>query len=202
MRLPRHATGMRIGLLGGSFNPPHEGHRLISQIALKRLRLDAVWWLVTPGNPLKDNAGLPPLADRMSAARKLADDPRICITDIEAGIGTHYTCDTLAWLRAHAGGTRFVWLMGADNLASFHRWKNWRDIARLAPIAVIDRPQSTLRAVHSPAGAWLAPHRVDETDGPLLAGLTPPAFMFLHGPRSNLSSTALRRAAATPPEKS
>ena len=196
VRLPRHASGMRIGLLGGTFNPPHEGHRLISLIALKRLRLDAVWWLVTPGNPLKDNSGLPPLAERMAASRAMAADPRIIVSDLEAGVGTHYTCDTLAWLKRHCAGVRFVWLMGADNLASFDRWQHWRDIAALVPIAVIDRPGSTLKAVHSPAGAWLSRHRIDESDSKLLAGAKPPRFVFIHAKRSDLSSTELRNKRA------
>ena len=193
-RLPRHARGMRIGLFGGSFNPPHEGHRLASLTALQRLGLDAVWWVVTPGNPLKENSGLPPLAERISAAQALARHPRIFVTGFEAAIGTRYTHDTLAWLVRRCPGVRFVWIMGADNLAGFHRWQRWREIAALAPIAVIDRPGSTLRAANSRAGRWLAPWRVDETDGLMLARKKAPAFIFLHGPRSILSSTLLRSA--------
>jgi len=131
---------MRIGLFGGTFNPPHEGHRLASLIALKRLKLDAVWWLVTPGNPLKENAGLPPLHERIEAARALADHPRIIVTGLEAQIGTRYTFDTIDHLTRRCAGVRFAWIMGADNLASFHRWQRWREIAALTPIAVIDRP--------------------------------------------------------------
>ena len=187
---------MCIGLLGGTFNPPHEGHQLVSRTALRRLRLDAVWWLVTPGNPLKNNSGLPPLDDRMAACRRLADDPRIFVTDLEDAIGTRYTHDTLSWLMQRCAGVNFVWLMGADNLAGFHRWQRWRDIARLVPIAVIDRPASTLKAAHSPAALWLAPHRVDETDAALLPDRQAPAFAFLHGPRSAQSSTALRARGA------
>lgn len=195
--LPRHAPGMRIGLFGGSFNPPHEGHRLATMVALKRLRLDAVWWLVTPGNPLKDTSGLPSLEARMAAARKLANDPRIIVTGIEARIGTRYTYDTVRWVTQRCPGVRFVWMMGADNLAGFHRWQRWREIARLVPIAVVDRPRSTLRATHSRAAVWLAPRRLDETDASLLADAQAPAFVFLHGPRSDLSSTALRQAGKT-----
>ncbi|MHB2169505.1 nicotinate-nucleotide adenylyltransferase [Alsobacter sp. R-9] len=190
--LPPHGRGLRIGLLGGSFNPPHEGHLLLSRTALRRLRLDAVWWLVTPGNPLKDNAGLPSLAARMEAARRLATDRRIVVTGFEAAIGTRYTFDTVRYLTRRCPGVRFVWLMGADNLASFHRWQRWRGIARLVPIAVIDRPGTTLRATRSRAAALLARDRVDETDAALLPLLPPPAWVFLHGPRSTLSSTALR----------
>jgi len=192
VRLPRHEAGQRIGLLGGSFNPPHAGHRLASLIALKRLRLDAVWWLVTPGNPLKETAGLPPLAQRIALARRVAAHPRIVVTGLEADIGRRYTFDTLAYLTRRASGARFVWLMGADNLRQFHRWRRWRDIAALAPIAVIDRPDPSLRAMSSPAGVWLARHRLPEQAAARLADAPPPAFAFLHGPRSSLSSTALR----------
>jgi nicotinate-nucleotide adenylyltransferase len=196
-RLPPHATGMRIGLFGGTFNPPHEGHRLVSLIALRRLGLDRIWWLVTPGNPLKENAGLPPLGLRMEACRRLARHPRIVVSGLEAEIGTRYTYDTIAFLRQRCAGVDFVWIMGADNLASFHRWQRWRDIANLVPIAVIDRPGSTLKASHSRAAIALSQYRFDESDGPMLAQAAPPAFMFLHGPRSDLSSTALRGAAAS-----
>ncbi|MFN3889926.1 MAG: nicotinate-nucleotide adenylyltransferase [Beijerinckiaceae bacterium] len=191
-RLPRHTPGMRIGLFGGTFNPPHMGHRLASVIALKRLKLDAVWWLVTPGNPLKENSGLPPLGLRMQAARKLADHPRIVVTGLEADIGTRFTYDTIEYLHRRCPGVRFVWIMGADNLRSFHRWQRWREITKLAPIAVIDRPQSTLKAAHSRAASYLAPWRLDEADGSLLAERGAPGFIFLHGPRSDLSSTELR----------
>lgn len=193
-RLPRHARGMRIGLFGGSFNPPHEGHRLASLVALRRLGLDCVWWLVTPGNPLKDNAALPSLPQRMAAAERVARHPNIVITGFEAQIGARHTFDTIAYLKQRCPGVRFVWIMGGDNLLGFHRWQHWREIARMVPIVVVDRPGSTLRAVHGRAAEILAPSRLDETDGRLLPGAPPPAFMFLHGPRSAQSSTALRGA--------
>src|SRR4051794_19297892 len=191
-RLPRHAPGMRIGLLGGSFNPPHAGHLLVSLTALKRMGLDLVWWLVTPGNPLKDNAGLPSLDQRIEAARDTATDPRVIVTGLEAEIGTRFTHDTIAYLVRRCPGVHFVWLMGADNLASFHRWQNWEGIARLVPLAVIDRPGATLKASRSPAAVRLAAYRLDETDAPLLPGHPTPAWIFLHGPRSTRSSTELR----------
>jgi len=197
VRLPGHAPGMRIGLFGGTFNPPHEGHRLVSTIALSRLGLDQIWWLVTPGNPLKENDGLPSMDARMQAAHALAAHPRIVVTGLEAQIDTRYTYDTIAWLTRRCPGVRFVWIMGADNLAGFHRWQRWRDIASLIPIAVIDRPGSTLKAINGPAGAWLAPHRMDETDGSLLAQARAPAFVFVHARRSDLSSTELRRKGKT-----
>ena len=172
VRLPSRVAGLRIGLFGGTFNPPHEGHRLASLIALTRLGLDRVWWIVTPGNPLKNNSGLPPLAERMAAARALANHPRIDVTGFEAEIGARYT----------------------DNLAGFHRWNNWRDIADMVPIAVIDRPASTLRATHGRAGQFLSGFRLREHEARGLADRPPPAFVFLHGPRSDLSSTGLRQA--------
>jgi nicotinate-nucleotide adenylyltransferase len=193
IRLPPHARGQRIGLYGGSFNPPHAGHLHVSLMALRRLRLDRVWWLVTPGNPLKELAGLPPLAERMAAARALARHPRITVTGFEAQIGARYTLDSLEYLVRRASGARFVWIMGADNLAQFDRWRGWRRIAELAPFAVIDRPGWTLRAARSKAALALSRCRIDETDAALLADLAPPAWVFLHGPRSALSSTVLRQ---------
>ncbi len=198
VRLPPHAPGMRIGLFGGTFNPPHEGHRLASLIALNRLKLDCVWWLVTPGNPLKANEGLPSQASRLHLAHAMAEHPRVVVTDLETAIGTRYTFETVAYLKARCRGVHFVWIMGADNLAGFHRWQRWRDIAGLVSIAVIDRPGSTLRALQTPGGAYLSRHRLDESDAGLLARASPPAFMFLHGPRSELSSTALRAGRAAP----
>src|SRR5262249_17936184 len=138
-KLPPHGPGMRVGLLGGSFNPPHDAHRAISLYAMKRLQLDRVWWIVSPGNPLKDTRELRPLDERIAECVRLADSPRIDVTGFEAVIGTKYTFDTLAWLKNEAPETLFVWLMGADNLKDFHRWKNWREIFMLMPIAVADR---------------------------------------------------------------
>ena len=185
---------MRIGLFGGSFNPPHEGHRLASLIALSRLDLDCIWWLVTPGNPLKANDGLPALDARMAAARAVANHPHIIVSDLEAAIGTRYTYDTISYLKARCPSVEFVWIMGADNLASFHRWQRWREIAGLVSIAVIDRPGATLKAMHGKGGEYLARRRIDESDGHVLAGLKKPGFIFLHGPRSDMSSTRLRAA--------
>ena len=195
-KLPRHGRGMRIGLFGGSFNPPHAGHRHASLLAMRRLGLDRVWWLVTPGNPLKHNAALPPLDQRMAAARAVARHPRIDVTGLEEAIGTPFTHETIAYLKRRCPGVHFVWIMGADGLAGFHRWKRWRDIALLAPIAVIDRPGATFSASHSRAGARLARFRAPEADARGLAVAAPPALVFLHGPRSALSSTSLRAKAA------
>lgn len=198
--LPPTSPGLRVGLFGGSFNPPHEGHRLVAETALRRLGLDQVWWIVTPGNPLKETAGLPSQAERMKLCRDLVGrDPRMEITGIESAIGTRYTEETIRFLRLRCPQVRFVWLMGADNLAGFHRWKNWRDIAANVPIAVIDRPGSTMRAVSSPAARLLMSRRIDESDARLLAARGGPAWVFLHGRRSQASSTALRAARSALP---
>ena len=196
--LPPHGSGQRIGLLGGSFNPPHEGHRLISEIALRRLHLDAVWWLVTPGNPLKDAGELEPMSQRIARARAVAAHPRIHVTAVEADVGVSRTRDTLRFLTRRCPTVRFVWLMGADNLADFHRWHAWREIASMVPIAVIDRPGYTIHGATGAAAAWLGPYRFDESDAPKLALAAPPAWIFLHGRRSAMSSTELRNLARLP----
>jgi nicotinate-nucleotide adenylyltransferase len=179
-------------LFGGSFNPPHDGHREASLLALHRLQLHRIWWLVSPGNPLKDAGELAPLASRLEAARRVSQHPRIEVTAIEAAIGSTYTFDTISYLKRRCPGVLFVWLMGADNFRHFDRWRRWRDIARLVPIAIIDRSGSTLTALHGRAAETLAPYRLDETDGARLAMAARPAFTFLHGHRSPMSSTALR----------
>jgi nicotinate-nucleotide adenylyltransferase len=190
--IPFYTNGMRIGLLGGSFNPPHAAHRAISLFALKRLKLDRVWWLVTPGNPLKDHDGLRDLDARAEAARKMAGDPRIDISCLESVIRTRYTVDTISYLRRRASGLRFVWIMGADNLAQFHRWQNWRRIASEVPIAVIDRPPQSFRALAAPAAQALARYRLPENQAGRLADQHTPAWVFLTGMKLNLSSTGLR----------
>ena len=190
--IPFHTNGMRIGLLGGSFNPPHAAHRAVSLFALKRLQLDRVWWLLTPGNPLKSNDGLHALAERAEAARRIADDPRIDISCLEAVIGTRYTVDTIIHLRRRVSGVHFVWIMGADNLALFTRCKDWRRIASDVPIAVIDRPPQSFRALAAPAAQALARYRLPENRATRLADQQAPAWVFLTGIKSSLSSTGLR----------
>jgi nicotinate-nucleotide adenylyltransferase len=185
---------MRIGLFGGTFDPPHQAHRAACLIALARLRLDRVWWLVTPGNPLKDTRGLSPLDERIAAARALAHHPRIDVSGLETEIGARYTYDTLAYLIARCPGVRFVWIMGADNLRSFHRWQNWRAIAAMVPIAVVDRLGPSLYATAGPAGQALGRARIPELAATSLATRAPPAWVYLHGLKSPLSSTALRAA--------
>jgi nicotinate-nucleotide adenylyltransferase len=190
--IPLYSNGMRIGLLGGSFNPPHEAHRAISLFAIKRLKLDRVWWLVTPGNPLKDHNALHDLDERAEAARRMANDPRIDVSCLESVIGTRYTVDTVSYLRRRASGLRFVWIMGADNLAQFHRWQNWRRIASEVPIAVIDRPPQSFRALAAPAAQALSRYRLPENQAGWLANRQAPAWVFLTGMKLDLSSTGLR----------
>ena len=196
VRLPPHGRRMRIGLFGGTFDPPHLAHLGACLLAMKRLNLDRVWWLVTPGNPLKDTRGLAPLEDRIVAARALARHPRIEVIGLEAQIDTHYTYETIAYLRKRAPTVRFVWIMGADNLRSFHRWQNWRGIANLVPIGVVDRLGPSLYASASPAGQALARKRIPEGLAKSLLDRRSPVWVYLHGLKSPLSSTALRAARA------
>ena len=183
---------MRVGLFGGTFDPPHLAHLGASLLALKRLKLNRVWWLVTPGNPLKNTSNLAPLGKRIAAARKLTHHPRIDVTGLEATINTRFTYDTILWLIARCPRVRFVWIMGADNLRHFHRWQNWREIAKLVPIVVIDRFGPSLYASASPDGLALGGFRIREHDAATLPDRKAPAWAFLHGLKSALSSTALR----------
>ena len=183
----------RIGLLGGSFNPAHAGHREISLAALDRLGLDAVWWLVTPGNPLKDSGIYAAYDDRLHQARKVARHPDIIVSDFEKRRNLQYTVDTLGQIIDANPTAQFVWLMGADSLANFHRWKDWRRIAELAPIAVFNRPEHGDDALKSEAGTALAPFRLSDADTDLLS-LEPPAWVFFEDFDNPLSSTAIRNA--------
>jgi len=195
-RLPLAFAGERIGLMGGTFNPPHDGHLVCAQTALRRLQLDRLWWMVTPGNPLKENNHLPPLEGRIAASRALTNDPRIIVTGLEEGISTRYTFETLRFLRRRLSGVRFVWVMGADNLVGFHRWQHWRDIADLVPIAVVDRPGWRHAALASPAARAFARSRIPEGRAALLPGMKPPAWTFLTTRLSGASSTAMRGSGA------
>ena len=194
--MPLATPTMRIGLFGGSFDPPHEGHALVAETALRALRLDALWWIVTPGNPLKDTSGLAPLAARIDASRALNSDPRVRVTAFEAGHRVRFTADMLRIVLRRYPAVRFAWIMGADNLRGFHRWQAWEWIAHNVPIAVVDRPGSTLATVASRFAIRFAAHRLDEGDAPALLSRRPPAWVFLYGPRSGQSSTALRAGRA------
>jgi nicotinate-nucleotide adenylyltransferase len=191
-RLPPSADGQAIGLLGGSFNPPHQAHIQISETAIRRLGLSRVWWIVTPGNPLKTANAPAPLGERIAAARTLVGNRPITVTGFERGLRDPYTISTLRYLCRRRPGTRFVWVMGADCLAEFHRWRQWREIMALMPIAVIDRPGWRLKALSSIAAHAYANARISEQKGLSLAKVKPPAWVFLTAPLSNLSSTAIR----------
>lgn len=180
-----------IGLLGGSFDPAHEGHVHITLEALKRFGLDRVWWMVSPGNPLKSR-GPAPLADRMARARQVMQHPRVEVTDIEGRLGTRYTAQTLARLQALYPHVRFVWLMGADNMAQFHLWQDWRGIMESVPIGVLARPGQRISARMSKAAAIYAPYRIAGRFGHMLARSEAPAWCFVNVPMSAASSTAIR----------
>ena len=191
--MPYVERGMSVGLFGGSFNPPHHGHQLVAEIALRRLGIDQLWWMVTPGNPLKNHSELASLEERVALSRDLAPGPRVKVTAFEAAHNLTYTSQTLDFVKARNPGIHFVWIMGADNLKHFHFWQDWRGIAETFPIAVIDRPGSTLAYLSSKMAKTYAHARVDEDDAAALPFLPAPAWTFIHGPRSSLSSSAIRR---------
>ena len=183
------APGLRIGLLGGSFNPAHSGHLYVSETALRRLKLDSVWWLVSPGNPLKAEAGMAPFARRLESARaSAAHHPRIHVSGLEQSLGARYTIDTVTALQRRFSQVQFVWLMGSDNLAQFGRWRRWQDLARKVPIAVVQRPGSILAALNAPL---IRRFGITHT----LAA--PPAVMILDGARNHESATRLRALGAS-----
>jgi nicotinate-nucleotide adenylyltransferase len=199
LQLPLTAPGLRVGLLGGSFNPAHDGHRHISLEALARLNLDRVWWIVSPGNPLKSHAELAAQETRLHLAAAVAHHPRIDVTGFEAQLGTSYSAETLAFLKRRAPEVHFVWLMGADNLAALHHWRHWRRILATMPVAVLDRPHWRYRALASPAAISHRDSQLPESESRLLSQMTAPSWSFLSIPLSNLSSTALRaRSRARP----
>ncbi|WP_066559359.1 nicotinate-nucleotide adenylyltransferase [Croceicoccus bisphenolivorans] len=185
---------IHTGLLGGSFNPAHGGHRRITLFAMAALGLDEAWWLVSPGNPLKPKRGMAPLSARMASARKQARRAPIRVTAIERELGTVFTVDTLLALVRRYPKRRFVWLMGSDNLAQFHLWKDWRRIAKAMPIAVIARPGYDAHAVTSPATAWLRPYRVPAARLRNRVSWSAPALVFLAFDPDPRSATARRKA--------
>lgn len=183
----------KIGLLGGSFNPAHEGHRDISLAALSYLGLDEVWWLVAPQNPLKSSRDMAPFALRLAEARLVAAHPRIRVSDLEMRFGTRYTADTLKRLKHQFRAYRFVWLMGADNLAGMAAWKDWQQIFHLVPIAVFDRPTYTYRALAAKAARRFACFRAREQSARTLVTSPPPAWTFVHHRLNPISATEIRR---------
>lgn len=191
--IPKRHDQSRVGLLGGSFNPAHEGHREISLAALDILRLDAVWWLVSPANPLKDRKDYAPYEERLAAARRIADHPRIVVSNFEERKGLQYTADTLETLVALWPDMRFCWLMGADSLQGFHRWRNWLRIAELAPIAVFNRPDWENAATDSEAARTLVHFRLPDAEAGRLLDTDPPVWVFVPSTRNPISSTEIRR---------
>lgn len=186
----RRSKGRRIGVLGGSFNPAHIGHRHISLQALRRLDLDEVWWLLSPQNPLKvEQASSEDL--RFASCLKLTRHPRLFVTRFEFGLATQYTADTLTVLKREFCAKDFVWLMGADNLLNFHKWHRWQEIAETVPIGIMSRPGSGIRSL---AGVTANRLRSKRTKGRNLSRLRPPAWRFVTGPRIDISSTELRNA--------
>jgi len=185
-------AGQRIGLYGGSFNPAHEGHFAVALAALTRLRLDWIWWLVSPQNPLKDPRQTGDFAARLNRAKAIARHPRFIVTDIEQRLGARTTADSLQALAPLLARGRFAWIMGADSFAGLHRWNDWREIPARVPIAVCDRPGWAMAALHSPAARVLARYRLPQTEAPALPGHRPPAWIFLTQRHSEESSTAIR----------
>ncbi|HHS89477.1 MAG TPA: nicotinate-nucleotide adenylyltransferase [Rhodobacteraceae bacterium] len=191
--LPFVQAGQTVGLLGGSFDPAHEGHAHITREALKRFRLDQVWWLVSPGNPLKER-GPAPIRQRMAAARNVMQHPRVFITDFEVRVGTQYTAETLAELKARRPAVRFTWLMGADNLAQFHLWQDWTWIMENVPVGVLARPGDRIAARTSPAASRYDRFRLRGRASALLARSDPPAWCFINLPMNAMSSTRIRES--------
>jgi nicotinate-nucleotide adenylyltransferase len=194
---PRHGAGSALkltGILGGSFNPAHSGHRRISLFVADAMGLDDIWWLVSPGNPLKPVAGMAPYPARLASAQKMARRSIIKASDLEAEMGTRFTADTLARLIRRYPKRRFIWIMGADNLGQFHLWRDWRKIARLVPIAVVARPGYEGMTVASPATAWLRRFVRPATSVKQWTNWRPPALVLLHFRPDPTSATALRRA--------
>lgn len=189
--MPYVRPGMAVGLLGGSFDPAHEGHAHITREALKRFDLDQVWWLVSPGNPLKAR-GPAPLDERMARARAVMRHPDVRISDFEARVGTRYTAETLQALMERARGVRFAWLMGADNLAQFHRWQDWDWIMENVPVGVLARPGQRLAARHAKAAEIYAGARLGARESRLLARGDAPRWCFVNVPMMDTSSTAIR----------
>ena len=198
------SPGMTVGLFGGSFNPAHDGHAHVAETAMQRLDLDRVVWLVSPQNPLKSSSETAPLEARMASARVYARGPHMIVSDVETRMGTTWTVDTVRALQARHPGVHFVWLMGSDNLETFHRWRGWTDIMRMMPVAVVARPGSMLESRSAPAARRFAGHRISATEARLLPRMTAPAWTYLTAPLNPSSSTALRakqnpRSSSEPP---
>jgi len=189
--MPLATKGLRIGLLGGSFDPPHSGHMHISKWAIKEFSLDRIWWLVSPGNPLKKDAPAD-LDRRLSACNKLVNHPKVIVTDLERVFNTRYTAQTLTSLKSQYRGVRFVWLMGADNLAEFHKWDRWQDIMHMLPVGVMARPNQQLAANCSPAARIFRESRLSAQSSTALPFKEAPSWSLLTGPMDDESSSKIR----------
>jgi nicotinate-nucleotide adenylyltransferase len=194
-------AGLRIGLLGGSFNPAHAGHRAISLYALKRLGLDQIWWLVSPQNPLKPIKGMAPLGERTKVAQKTAQHPRIAVTVLESEFGTRYTVDTLKILKHRFPRTRFVWLMGADNLRQVTRWRHWQELFELVPVAVFRRPTYAAGSKRGKAATRFSRGWLPASESRNLANLKPPAWLVMDNPLNSFSATEIRKDRPTWPKQ-
>jgi nicotinate-nucleotide adenylyltransferase len=196
LKLPPFGDGQRIGLFGGSFNPAHRGHYMVALYALKRLQLDAVWWMVSPQNPLKSNTETGEYQDRLAYARRIAKHPRFIVTDIEQQMRSKYTADTLVNLRGAMKRVDFVWIMGADSLSQMHRWHDWTDLIGEVPLAVLARPGYAMRALGSRVATRLRNRRIPMDQAARLASAKTPAWVFVTMPLRKESSTAIRKRRA------
>ncbi len=197
LRLPPQGQGQRIGLFGGSFNPAHQGHYMVALYAMKRLKLDWVWWLVSPQNPLKDPAIIDEFGKRLAYTRRIARHPRFIITDVEQQMHTRYTEEALRRLKAMSGNTKFVWIMGADSLASLHRWHHWLAIVEMMPLAVLARPGYSIKALRGLAATRFAARRISPASA--VVNAKTPAWTFITMPLRKESSTAIRKRRKTTP---
>lgn len=190
--MDKHGHNPKVGLLGGSFNPAHEGHLEISMLALKLLDLDQIWWLVSPGNPLKDLNDLAPYNERFKTAQKIVTDPRIKVSDIEKKMNTRYTIDTLMNLVKKYTDYHFVWLMGADNLSQLDKWKDWKKIVEIVPFAIFNRPSYSKQSLGSTAATYLKEYKIDPVNAHELYALKPPAWIYFDNINNPMSSTEIR----------
>ncbi len=197
MRLPYAADGNRIGLFGGSFNPPHQGHLMVAKTAMRRLKLHQVWWLVSPGNPLKSHYELAPIEQRVAAVQQLAHHPKMKVTAFEEVLGTSYSARTLQQLQLRRPRLKFVWLMGADNLSNFHHWQNWQSIIEGVPVAIVDRPKATLSPLSAQVCQRYGFAQLPEKSADQLPDCAAPCWTILHGPLDETSSTLLRKQSHT-----
>ncbi len=193
LKLPPFGAGQRIGLFGGSFNPAHRGHYMVALYALKKLKLDYVWWLVSPQNPLKDRSETGDYDERLSYARKIAKHPKFVVTDIERQMRSAYTADTLQRLQGAMKRGKFVWIMGADSLFTMHRWHEWEEIFGSVPFAVLARPGHSIRALSGKTAIRLAGRRIPSHQAAGIAGRAAPAWVFVSMPLRKESSTAIRK---------